>query len=269
MVVLVQSALLSWLVYEHRRRNRAEILARNSMSELSHMNRVATAEELSASIAHEVNQPLTGIATRAAAALRWLRAEKPDFEKIVTSLEQIVAASHRAADVVSAVRAMFKRDSMQRVPINVNRLAITVLSIVRIELEKNGVEVQSNFDERLPTVLGDIVQLQQVVLNLVVNAIDAMHSVDWRVLKIRTQADAGKMILSIEDTGTGIDPSKVDQLFKPLFTTKASGMGMGLAICRSIIESHEGRIWALPSVTRGSIFCFELPINETTQEGPP
>jgi C4-dicarboxylate-specific signal transduction histidine kinase len=223
------------------------------------MNRLATAGELSASIAHEVNQPLTGIALRAGAALRWLRAETPDLEKIGNSLEQIVATSHRAADVVASIRTMFKKDSTERVPTDINRLILSVLSIVGVELEKNGVEVQTYLDENLPIMHGDKIQLQQVVLNLIMNAIDAMHSVHWRVLKLRTQAKPGIIIISVEDTGTGFEPSKLDQLFKPLFTTKATGMGMGLAICRSIITSHDGQIWASPGATRGSIFQIELP----------
>jgi signal transduction histidine kinase len=257
--ILVQTVLILWLIYEHRRRNVAEVQSRNSMAELTYMNRKAAAGELSASIAHEVNQPLTGISTRASAALRWLRTDKPDLQKVKAALEHIVIASHRAADVVAGVRAMFKKDSTQRVPTDVNELILVVLSIVRIELENNRVDVQAALDERLPIVLGDKVQLQQVVLNLVMNAIDAMKSIQPRMLRVKTQADAGKIIVSVEDNGTGIDPSKLDQLFQPLFTTKANGMGMGLAICRSVIESHEGRIWATPAAGRGSVFQFELP----------
>jgi C4-dicarboxylate-specific signal transduction histidine kinase len=154
---------------------------------------------------------------------------------------------------------MFKKDSAYRVPTDVNELILTVLSIVRSELEKNQVEVKTHLDEHLPIMQGDKIQLQQVILNLVMNAIDAMRSVHWRELKVLTQINAGKIIVAVEDTGTGIDESKLDHLFKPLFTTKASGMGMGLAICQSIIESHDGRIWASLGASRGLIFQFELP----------
>jgi signal transduction histidine kinase len=146
-------------------------------------------------------------------------------------------------------------------PTDVNQLILSVLSIVRVELEKNHLEVQTYLDENLPIMYGDRTQLQQVILNLIMNAIDAMHSVHWRVLKLRTQAKPGTIIISVEDTGTGIEPSKLDQLFKPLFTTNANGMGMGLAICRSIVVSHGGRIWASPRATCGSIFQIELPTN--------
>jgi signal transduction histidine kinase len=260
--VFVQTGLIMWLIYEHRLRYRAELHSRGAMAELTFMNRRAAAGELSASIAHEVNQPLTGIVTRASAVRRWLAVEKPDLDKVKAAIDQIENAGHRAADVIASVRAMFQKDSTKKSPTDVNRLVLTVLSIVRVELQKNGIEVETRLDEALPIVQGDKVQLQQVILNLVMNAIDAMQTVHWRRLKISTETNDGTVRVSIEDTGTGIDPSKRDQLFKPLFTTKASGMGMGLLICRSIIESHDGRIWASPGATQGSIFQFELPTND-------
>jgi signal transduction histidine kinase len=233
------------------------------------MNRRAAAGELSASIAHEVNQPLTGIATRAGAALRWLRAEKPNLEKVGASLEQIVVASNRAADIVTSVRSMFRKDTGDRSPIDINALILTVLSILRIELQRNGVELQTRLDEQVPILHGDNTQLQQVVLNLVMNAIEAMQAVQTRVLRVTTGSPmAGVVRVSIEDTGPGIDPTALNRIFKPLFMTKASGTGMGLAICHSIIEGHNGRIWASPGANRGSIFQFELPSNvEMTAQG--
>jgi len=133
---------------------------------------------------------------------------------------------------------------------------------VRVELQKHGVELQTQLSEHLPIVQGDKVQLQQVVLNLVMNGIEAMHSVQPRVLKVQSDRTQSNMVrVSIEDTGTGIDPSNLDRIFKPLFTTKATGMGMGLSICQTIIESHSGRIWVSPAVNRGSVFQFELPIS--------
>jgi signal transduction histidine kinase len=259
--ILAQAALIAWLIYEHRRRNLAEVQSRQSIAELTFMNRRAAAGELSASIAHEVNQPLTGIATRASAALRWLRAEKPDLEKVGASLEHIVTASHRAADIVASIRAMFRKDSGERLPVDMNKLIQTVLSILRIDLQNNGVEVQRAFDDELPIVQGDKVQLQQVLLNLIMNAIEAMLSAQTRVLTVRTsQPKPGMVRVSIQDTGVGIHSSDLDQIFKPLFTTKASGTGMGLAICHSIIERHNGRIWVSSGDNGGSIFQFELPV---------
>jgi signal transduction histidine kinase len=258
--LLAQTALVGWLIHEIRRRQRAEIQSRSSMAELTYMNRRASAEQRSAALAHEVNQPLAGIVTRAHAALRWLRMEKPDLEKAQTALESIVAASHRASDIIANVRAMFKKEPSERMPTDLNRIILTVLSIVRVELQQHSVDLQTQLNEHLPTVLGDKVQLQQVVLNLVMNAVEAMQSVQNRVLKIQTdQANPGTVRVSIEDTGTGIDPSNLDRIFKPYFTTKANGMGMGLVICRSIIENHDGWIWASPRTNGGSIFQFELP----------
>jgi signal transduction histidine kinase len=258
--LLAQTALISLLIYEHRRRHLAEVQSRNSMAELTYMNRMAAAGELSASIAHEVNQPLSGITTRASAALRWLRAETPNLDKAEAALEQIVAACHRASDIVTSVRAMFKKDTSERSPIDINDLILTVLAIVRVDLQKNDVELQTQLDEQVAVVEGDKVQLQQVVLNLVMNAIEAMQSVRPRALKVKSEQSKPEFVhVSIEDTGTGIDPSNLDRIFSALFTTKARGMGMGLSICHSIIESHSGRIWVSPGVNGGSIFQFELP----------
>ena len=260
--LLLQAALISWLIYEIGRRQRAEIQSRSAMAELTHMNRRATAGQLSASLTHEFNQPLASIVTRAGAALRWLRADKPNVEKAEAALEAIVAAGHRASDIVASVRAMFKKEAPQKVSTDINQIVRSVLSIVQVELQKHDVELQTQLNEHLPTVQGDKVQLQQVVLNLVMNGIEAMQSAWPRVLKVQTdQLKAGLVRVSIEDTGIGIDPSKLEQIFKPLFTTKSTGMGMGLSICNSIIESHGGRIWASPAGNRGSIFQFELPIN--------
>jgi len=262
--LLAQAALIGWLINEIGRRHRAEIQSRSAMAELTYMDRRASAEQRSAALAHEINQPLAGIATRASAALRWLRMEKPDLEKAQTALESIVAASHRASNIIASVRAMFKKEPSERVPTDIDQIVLTVLSIVSVELEQHSVDVQTQLNEHLPTVLGDKVQLQQVVLNLVMNAVEAMQSVQTRELKVQTeQTNPGMVRVSIEDTGTGIDPSNLDRVFKPLFTTKANGMGMGLAICRSIIENHDGRIWVSPRTNGGSIFQFELPASVT------
>jgi len=258
--ILVQAAMIMVLLYEHRRRRVAEVTARTSMSELMQMNRIATAGELSASIAHEVNQPLTGISARASAAVRWLAKEPPDIEKVRNMLREIVNASDRAADIVSGVRAMFKKDSKERSAVDINKLSRTVLDIVRVELQKNGVELQTALSEGLPTVECDPVQLQQVILNLVMNAIEAMQAVQPRVLRIESKFIAPHAVrVVVQDTGKGVDPLHLDRIFRPLVTTKERGMGMGLSICHSIIQSHGGRIWVEAAAPRGAIFQFELP----------
>src|SRR5215510_1077386 len=262
-LVLSQAALIMWLLYEHRRRQRAEVLTRSTMSDLAHLNRIATAGELSASIAHEVNQPLTGIVTRANAALRWLAAEKPDIEKARSALLQIVSAGHRASDIISSVRAIFKGEANHRTAVDINKLILAVLTLVDVELRKHQVQVQTQLGD-LPTVTGHPIQLQTVVLNLVMNAIEAMHSAQpgSRMLRVQSQlTKSNEVHVSIEDSGTGIAPSDLERIFKPLFTTKLRGMGMGLSICHSIIEGHDGRLWASAAPASGSIFQFVLPAN--------
>ena len=186
--------------------------------------------------------------------------ETPDLEKARAALERIVAASLRAGNIIASVRAMFRRETGERSPVDINSLVLTVLAIVRVDLQKNGVELQTQLDEKVSVVEGDQVQLQQVILNLVMNAIEAMQAVRPRVLKVKTDQSKPEMVhVSIEDTGTGIDPSNLNRVFSPLFTTKSRGIGMGLSICQSIIENHNGRIWVSRGANGGSIFQFELP----------
>jgi signal transduction histidine kinase len=257
--ILTQAALIFWLLYEHWRRQRAEILARNTMSELSHVNRMATAGQLSASIAHEVNQPLAGIVANAQAALRWL--EKANVEEVREGLKRIVSDGHRASDIITNLRAMFKSDVQEKALVDINKLVLSVLALVRIDLQKHEIKLQTQLDDQIPQVLGNQVQLQQVISNLVVNAIESMGSLQTRALRIKTELSQSNTVqVSIEDTGTGIKSSDVAKLFKPMFTTKARGMGMGLSICQSIIENHDGRIWVSPRANGGSIFQFELPM---------
>lgn len=259
-IIGLQTGLIAWLVYEHRRRSLAEVQSRSAMAELANMNRLATAGQLSASIAHEINQPVTGIVLKASAALRWLAVEKPDMDRLRSLLTDIVGAGERTGEIIRSVRAMLNKDSRAKAPINLNNLINTVLTLLRGDLQKDGVSVDTQLDDQLPSIKGDAVQLQQVILNLVVNAADAMRTVQPRILKIRTsRSPSGMARVSIEDTGTGISAPDRERIFDPLFTTKAAGMGMGLSICRAIIESHDGRIWVSPGVDRGSIFQFELP----------
>jgi signal transduction histidine kinase len=262
--LLVQAALISWLFYEHRRRSLAEVRSRDAMAELAHMNRLETAGQLSASIAHEINQPVTGMVLSASAALRWLAAEKPDVDRIRTILTDIVGAGERAGDIIMGVRAMFKKGTNAKVQLNLNNLVNTVLALLHLDLQKEDVRVETHLDEELPMVLGDAVQLQQVILNLVVNAADAMRAVQPRVLKLKTNRSASGMVrVSIEDSGPGISASDRERIFNPLFTTKPGGMGLGLSICRSIIETHGGRIWVSPAENCGAIFEFEVPAAES------
>ena len=265
--ILIQSALISWLLYEHRRRQRAEIVARNTMSELTHVNRMATVNQLSASIAHEVRQPLAAILANAQAALRWL--ERPNVEEVREGLNGIVSDGHRAADIITNLRAMFKSDVQEKTLVDMNKLVSSVLALARIDLHKHKTELQAQLDDRIPEVLGNQVQLQQVILNLVTNAIESMSSSQTRVLRIKTELNqSNKVHVSVEDTGAGIEPSDLARLFQPMFTTKERGMGMGLSICQSIIETHGGRIWVSPGANGGSIFQFELPTTAAMNKQP-
>ena len=203
--ILLQGSLIGWLLHERRYRQRAEGEARETMAELTHVNRMATAGELSAAIAHEVNQPLTGIVTRASAALNWLAGENPNIGKVRDLLGQIVAAGHRASDVVTSVRKMFGKDMDRAAPVDVNQLVRSVLGLVHVDLRKHGIEVRTSLLEDLPPVIGNEVQLQQVLLNLIMNAIEAMAAEEPRVLSVRSVLVGRDTVrVSVEDTGRGI-----------------------------------------------------------------
>ena len=262
--VLMQALIILWLLYEHRRRHMAEVLARSTMAELQNVNRLAAAGELSASIAHEVKQPLAAAAANAYAARNWLAANKLNVSEALSALGQIITSIHRANDVVTGVTAIFKSGDERREPVNINNLILSVLTILQISLRRRGIETETQLDNKLPLVEGNKVQLQQVVLNLVTNAIDAMQSMNLRRLRVcSSRSDSGNVRVTIEDTGLGIDPQNIDMVFKPLFTTKRSGMGMGLSICRSIVEAHGGHIRASSASHGGAIFELELPSKQS------
>jgi signal transduction histidine kinase len=257
--IILQAVLIGWLLFERRRRSLAEITSREAIAEMTYMNRRAAAGELSASIAHEINQPLTAIAVTASAALMWLRRDPPVLEEAREALEDIVKDTHRAGDVVKTIRAMYRKDSHPG-SVDINLITKSVLELARVEMNKHRVDVQTELGQ-LPVFAGDAIQLQQVVMNLVMNAIEAMHAADTRVLRITTElASPSAMRLSVEDTGSGIDATDIDRVFNPMFSTKSGGMGMGLSICRTIVENHGGRIWAQSRPGGGAIFRFELPV---------
>jgi two-component system sensor kinase FixL len=240
----------------------AEARERALMAELANLNRAATAGVLSASIAHELNQPLTGIAAKAGAVRLWLAAKKPDIDRVREALDQIVDASHRASEIITNIKSMFSKDTRDKAKVDINKLIWTVMDLVSVDLRKHEIELKMELNDQLSLVIVNQVQLQQVILNLVMNAIDAMRSVRPRVLSVVSKLNGRDRVhVSIADTGIGIDPANADEIFKPLFTTKEHGMGMGLSICRSIIDSHGGRIWVSAAVNGGSIFQFELPIS--------
>jgi signal transduction histidine kinase len=259
--VVLQAVLIGWLLYEHGRRSRAELSARNSLEQLGRMDRIATAGELLASLAHEINQPLAGMVLKASAALRWLAREKPEVEKAREAIRDVVSAGHRAGDIVNNIRGMFSKDTNNKGAVDINNLIRSVLGFLTINLRKQAVETRSELRSDLPSVLGNEVQLQQVFLNLMMNAIEAMSAAPKRLLSVTSElSENGQVVIAIEDTGSGIDPANLDRIFKPLFTTKTRGMGMGLSICRSIVENHDGKISLSSSGPgTGTAFRIELP----------
>ena len=227
--------------------------------------RVMTGEAVSASIAHEIRQPLSAMITNADTGLLWLDRGAPDVDEAKAAFSQIVVAGYRAAAVIESVRAIFKKDVPTRTSLDINELVRESLSLTRGELQAQRISVQAEPKQQLPPVHGDRVQLQQVLLNLITNAIDSMSASDGeRMLCVNCKVHDNGVIVSVEDTGTGVDQKDIEQLFNPFFTTKPHGMGMGLAICRSIIEAHDGKLWVMPNKSQGAAFHFVLPAEVPT-----
>jgi len=252
-----EGARLIGAIQDITQRKLAEDALWTTRSELARVTRLTTMGQIGASIAHEINQPLGAIVANANAVKCLLDTTPTDLDEVRTALKEIVDDGHRASEVVENIRAMFKKDSHQRVLSNVNVVVQDVLTMVDADLRAQRVCVSTDLREELPKILADRVQLQQLFLNLITNAIEAMSSVTdrARLLRIRSEIDDSSSILvTIEDSGTGIDPKDMDLLFEAFFTTKSTGMGMGLSICQSIVNAHGGRIWASPGVSCGSVF---------------
>jgi PAS domain S-box-containing protein len=230
--------------------------------ELAHANRVATMGQLSASIAHEVNQPIAAAITNAHSALRWLGARPPDLEEVRQALGRIVRDGNRAGDVIGRIRDLIRKAPPRKDGLEINEAILEVIALTRGEVVKNGVSVQTQLAEGLPLIQGDRVQLQQVILNLIVNAVEAMSGVSEgsRELLIGTGKDSSGVLVAVQDSGPGLNPKSFDRLFDAFYTTKPGGMGMGLSICRSIVEAHGGRIWASSNAGPGATVQFTLPV---------
>jgi signal transduction histidine kinase len=264
-VILVQAALIVGLLYEHRRRQIAEAHSLQQVNELAQMNRFATAGELSASIAHEVRQPLTTISAAGEAGLIWLKRRVPNLKQARKELESVIKASHRADDILNSVRAMFSHESTARTKVNLDNLVQQVIALAKGPIASNNIAVETNLTAGVPAiVMADAVQLQQVILNLIVNAVEAMsHSDETRVLQVRTEPGPAKtVVVSVVDSGPRVDPEVVNKMFQPFFTTKSSGMGMGLSICKTIVEAHGGQLTASPNNPHGMEFKITLPLHQ-------
>ena len=242
-------------------RKQAEEALRAAQAELAHVARVMTMGELTASIAHEVNQPLSGMVLNANASLRWLAGATPNLDEAREALSRIIRDGNRASDVIAKIRALLRKTDMEKERLDMNDTIREVVALAQGEMRRTGVALRAELEGDLPRVLGDRVQLQQVILNLLMNGIEAMSAVTDRSrdLLIRScQHESDKVLVAVQDSGMGLDPKNMERIFDAFYTTKAQGMGMGLAISRSIVENHGGRLWAVPNDGPGATFQFTL-----------
>ncbi len=234
-------------------------------AELAHANRVATMGQLTASIAHEVNQPIAALLTNAETAMRWLARQPPNLEKAKPLIDRIIGDGKRAADIVGRIRDFSKKAPARKKDLEINETILEIMRLTRAAISEHGVLAKMQLSERLPHILGDRVQLQQVILNLIMNAIEAMSEVSEgsRELLISTsEVESGSVLVAVSDSGPGLPAASHARIFEAFYTTKSSGLGMGLSICRSIVEAHGGRLWATPNQPQGAVFCMTLPIHE-------
>jgi signal transduction histidine kinase len=244
-------------------RKQAEEVLRRAQADLAHAARVATLGELTATIAHEVNQPLAGVVSSGNACLRWLASEPPNIENARQSVNRIVRDAHRASEVIGRVRSLAKKAPPEKEWLNINDAVIETLSLTRTEAAQHGASLRSQLSDDIPPVWADRIEVQQVILNLIINGIEAVSAVGngQRDVLVTTAKDkSDDVLLTVCDTGAGLDPAKHEHIFDAFYTTKREGMGMGLAVSRSIIEAHGGRLWASQNEPRGAIFQFTLPI---------
>jgi signal transduction histidine kinase len=244
---------------------RADEELHQTRAQLTHIARVITLGELTASISHEVSQPITGLITSGQACLRWLATLPPNIENARQSIERMIGDAVRASQVVQRIRALAKNTPPQKAWLNVNETVEETIALTRMELQQSGTVVKTQLSNDVPLIWADRIQLQQVILNLIINAIEATSEVSdgTRDLFINTaKGTSDGVLFTIADFGEGLDPEKLEEIFHPFYSTKSGGMGMGLAVSRSIIESHGGRLWATPNEPRGAIFHFTLPTDD-------
>jgi PAS domain S-box-containing protein len=250
-------------VMDMTERRHAEEALRSAQAELIRVARLTTMGELLASIAHEVNQPLAAVATSGGACLRWLNRDQPDLDAAREAASRVVRDAHRAGDVIRSLRALTKKSGPQLTKLDIHDAIAEVLALTHGELQRHGVVLHTGLSGGDRPVLGDRVQLQQVLLNLVMNAVQAMGAVTGRRRELTVSvalAEPGRVQVAVADTGPGLDPAIAQRIFEPFFTTKSDGLGMGLSICRSIIEAHGGRLWVSPRAPHGTVFHFTIPI---------
>jgi C4-dicarboxylate-specific signal transduction histidine kinase len=243
-------------------RKRAQEALQSAQAELAHVTRVTTVGALTAAIAHEISQPIAATVANASAGMRWLTGQPPDLEEARQALGRIVRDGNRAAEVMGRIRALVKKMPPCRERLDINQVVLEVVSLTQGELQRNHVELQTHLARNLPAVPGDRVQLQQIILNLILNAVEAMSELADRPHKLVVDSgasDSHDVLVEVRDSGPGLNADNLDRLFDSFYTTKPDGMGMGLAISRSIVEAHGGRLWATPNEPHGAVFCFTLP----------
>jgi signal transduction histidine kinase len=228
-------------------------------ADLAHINRVNTMGELAAALAHEIKQPIAAAVANAGACLGFLEGERPDILEAREAASGTIGSARRAAEIIDHVRSLFKKSFPQREPVEVNELIREVALLLHNDIRRNSVTVHLELAENLPEVAGDRVQLEQVLMNLMLNAIEAMRDAGGDLTITSQPTDDGHLVISVSDTGLGVPANKIDQIFDTFFTTKPQGTGMGLAISRSIVESHGGRLWATSDSGHGATFRFTLP----------
>jgi PAS domain S-box-containing protein len=264
--LLAMMATLGSQIGQFIERKRAEDALRHAQMELAHVTRVATLGEMTASIAHEINQPLTAIANSASACLRWLEAQK--LEEARRSASRVIAESHRASEIIGRIRELAKKAPPRKDWLDVNETIREVIALVQSGVQRNRIAVEAQLSDDVPLIFADRVQLQQVILNLMMNAIEAMSGVGEgpRELLVRSDTDESRsVVVSVLDSGPGLDPNSLDRLFDAFYTSKPQGLGMGLAISRSLVEAHGGRLWASANVPHGAVFQFMLPIGTESE----
>jgi PAS domain S-box-containing protein len=246
---------------EIEERKQAEEALRQAQADLAHVSRVTTMGELTASLAHEVNQPIAAAITDANTCLRWLARDQPNLEEARAAALRIVKDGRRAGEIVSRIRLLFQKGTPERELVDVNEVTREMIVLLRGEITQYSISVRIKLAADLPQVMGDRVRLQQVMMNLIMNSIDAMKDVNGtRDLVIQSQRGVdGQVLIAVSDTGVGLPPRQADQIFNAFFTTKAQGTGMGLRISRSIVESHSGRLWAADNSPRGAVLYLTLP----------
>jgi C4-dicarboxylate-specific signal transduction histidine kinase len=265
-VFLVATFLATGLIEMKRRaeesRTRAEEALREANADLAHVHRVTAMGELAASLAHEVNQPIAAAVTDANTCLRWLMRDHPDMEEARLAASRVVKDAVRASDIISRIRSLFKKGASQRELVDVNEVIREMIVLLRSQATRYSISMRTELPDDLPQIMGDRVQLQQVLMNLMINGIEAMKDVNGRrELAIKSQrAEDEQLMVSVSDTGEGLPSQQADQIFNAFFTTKPHGTGMGLRISRSIVESHGGRLWAADNPPRGARFHLTLPV---------